>query len=138
MSASIREDREYLQQQLQTIGKRIVSLLPGPGRKTVYGFSLSGEENTPHYQLWYAPAEGGDYENLVKRFWDDDEFLDGVEALERMCLRLRAQCAAANDPWVEMTFVIQDNLDFSVDFAYDPIPDYSSQYVMDWQSRYFD
>lgn len=138
MSASIREDREYLQQQFQTIGSRIVSMLPGPWRKAVFGFFLSGEENTTHYQLWYAPEGGGDYENLVKKVWDDDVFLNSLEALERMCLRLRAQCAAANDPWFEMTLVILGNGDFSVDFAYDPIPDFSSKYVMGWQSRCFD
>lgn len=133
-----RENSVDVQAALQKIGSLIAGILPPGWKKVVYGFFLTGGERTTHQQIWVVLGGDDDYTNLMQSYWDDDDFLDTMEALSEACDAFQKLCADACDPWSEMSLSLFPDGRFTVDFDYDEIRDFSSHFVMEWQSRFLD
>lgn len=133
---NIREDSALIQNTFQHIGMKIAQIIPDKWERVVYGFFLSGADRIKHQQIWAILDGNDDYTNLMQEYWEDDVFLAGIELLEEICSELQRNCRLAHDDWSEMSFSMLPNGEFSVDFGYEKINDYSAHYVIEWQSQY--
>ena len=134
--ADIREDRRQLQQLLADIGQTAAALAPKDWTRAVVGYFLEGESEIPHQQIHILSMEDEDYVDIMEAAWDCDDYDEAIIDMEELCRKLRKLCAAAGDRWSSMTFSLTRNGLFNVDYSYDPIGDYDTRFILEWQSRY--
>ena len=134
--ANIREKNEFMQSQFQTLAYEISNIIPFKWNAVILGFFRSGKDDAAHIQFWAMTELHGDYENLMKKLWNDSHFLDGTERIQKICADIHLHCSSVHDNWTEFTFVRLSDGSYTADFEYDGIPEFNSHYVAEWQSRF--
>ena len=134
--AKTRENAEFVQNSFQEIAIKLVDAVPFAWDAIALGFFLTGAEDTSHIQLWVKDLKKGAYENLMKLLWDDDTFIEGTEQIQELCEGLHRHCKKSYDDWREFTFVLLPDGSYTADFQYENIPEITSYFVAEWQSRF--
>ena len=134
--AKTRENTELVQRKFQEIAVNLSSAVPFAWNAIVLGIFLTGKENTTHIQLWAKQGQNGHYENLMKNLWDDDAFLECTERIQENCIALHQHCKKAHVDRREFSFVLLPDGSFTADFQYENIPEITSYFVAEWQSRF--
>lgn len=135
---NIREDKQQMQNVIQSIGNTVVTILPATWEKVVIGYFIAGEDQVSHLQLHVMSSDSDDYADLMEESWESDELDDAIIAVQQLCKELRSICTAVNDSWDSMTFSMLADGSFNIDYSYEPIEEYDSKYILKWQSRYLD
>lgn len=133
---TIHEDKQQLQNIIQCMGNSVASILPTAWSKVVIGYFIIGEDQVSHFQLHVATAFSDDYIDLMEESWDSDELDDVILEIQQLCKNMRKICVSANDCWTVMTFCMQTDGSFNIDYGYRPIEEYDSKYILTWQSQY--
>ena len=136
MMNNIREDKARLQGIVQSIGNTIVNVLPDSWSKVVLGYFVVGDNQVSHFQFHTITATSDDYIDLMEESWDSDELDDTIIEVQRLCKEMRSICIACKDCWTAMTFMMQADGSFDIEYGYDEIADYDAQYILKWQSQY--
>ncbi len=133
---NIHEDKQQLQNIIQRIGNSIAIILPTAWCKVVMGYFIAGENQVSHFQLYVTTDFSDGYIDLMEESWNSDEFDDVIIEIQQLCKKIRKICISANDCWTVMTFCMQADGSFSIDYGYEPIKEYNSKYILTWQSQY--
>ena len=135
--AYVRENKEYLQKLLQRIGNVAYSMTSQDWSKMVIGYFLEGPEQITHLQIQMGTLSG-DYVDIQEKAWECGDYDDAILDMGDLCRELHQLCAAAGDDWNTMTYRLNQDGSFEVEYSYDPIDDYDGEFILDWQSRYLD
>lgn len=135
---NIHEDKQQLQSIIQSIGNAVVTILPNTWSKVVVGYFIAGKDQFPHLQLHAITDCSDDYTDLMEQAWDLDEMDGAITEIQRLCEKMRRLCMKANDCWTMMTFCLQADGSFNIDYGYEPIEEYNTDYILTWQSQYLD
>lgn len=138
MSDRIRVNQEALQPLFDAIGRKAVEMVPGRWYQMVLGYFIEQGERLPSQQFLVQMAGEDDYQDMMEEAWNNFDLVDGIADLGDLFCQVHDLCAAAGDDWSEMTFVLNGNLEFHVDFRYDPIAKCDRLFLLDWQSRYLE
>lgn len=135
--SDIRENKQELNRLIQKIGNTILPVLDKNWKKVVVGYFIEAS-GVIHLQLFVLNTGDDDYSDLVKRSWDNDQYDDVIIDLEDLCKELNSLCAGVNDSWTSISYVLESDGAYNVDYGYDTIENYDSRFIMDWQSKYLD
>ena len=134
--ADIRENRQQMQTLLARIGQTTYEMTSPDWTRAVVGYFLEGESGIPHQQIHIYSAREDDYVDIMEASWEHEEYDDPITELGDHCQALAELCARAGDRWTGMTFVLNRNGTFNVDYSYDPIDDYGPRFIREWQSQH--
>lgn len=134
--SDIREDEKTLNGMFQELGNVIVPSLPSEWLKIVAGYFIETESKVSHFQLFVLNENGDDYLDLVKESWESDKYDDAIVDAEDVCKKIYEICCKVGDDWSMMTFVVERDGAYNVDYSYEPIRSYDAHYLLDWQSSY--
>lgn len=135
--SGIRENKQELNQLMQKIGNRILSVMDDNWEKAVIGYFIE-TSGVIHLQFFALNIDDDDYADLVKLSWDNDRYDDAILDLEDLCEELHCLCKDVNDSWTSISYVLERDGSYNADYGYDAIEDYDSRFILDWQSKYLD
>lgn len=133
--AEKKQDKYDLSGIWQGLGNAIVPVLKDNWLRVIVGYFVEDEAETSHLQIFVLNADADDYEDLTLASWDHTDYDDAILNAQDICGQLRTSLRETS-PWTSLTFVLERNGTYRVEFGYEPIKDYSSMFLLDWQSRY--
>ncbi|KAI4447210.1 hypothetical protein C823_001729 [Eubacterium plexicaudatum ASF492] len=134
--SDIREDKNTLNGMFQELSNVIVPSLPAEWIKIVAGYFIETESKVSHFQLFVLNENDDDYLDLVKESWESDKYDNAIVDAEDVCKKIHEICCKVGDDWSMMTFVVECDGAYNVDYSYEPIKSYDARYLLDWQSSY--
>lgn len=135
--SDIRESKQELNRLMQKIGNTILPVLDENWEKTVLGYFIETSGVT-HLQFFVLNTGADDYSDLVKLSWDIARYDDAIVDIDDLCKELHCLCESVNDSWTSISYVLECDGSYNVDYGYDVIENYDSRFIMDWQSKYLD
>lgn len=128
------ENKKEIESLFQKLGNTIVPVLSNDFEKAVIGYFMDAADIS-HCQF-YIKNMGEDYVDVVKLAWDEDKYDDVILDSQDICKEIYDICKKSNSQWTFMTYTIENDYSFNVDFGYETIEDYDAYYIRDWQAEY--
>lgn len=132
----IKEDKKKIEKLMQTIGNAIISVLPSDWNHVVIGYFIERPINVSHTQILYRTLHSDDYIDVVKASWDIEKYDDAIIEISDSCKELHSICATSGDDWSTMSFALERDGTFNIDYSYEPINKYNSLFILNWKSKY--
>lgn len=132
-----KENRNEMNQLIQNIGNAVFSVREPNWEKSVVGYFIESS-GISHLQFFELDADNEDYINLMELSWESDRYDNAIVDIEENCEKLHEFCSMSRDAWTSISFSVESNGAYNIDYGYEPIKTYDSQYILQWQSKYLD
>lgn len=119
----------------QKLGNVIVRAVDPKWVHIVAGFFVEAESDVNHFQLFVLNAGADDYEDITAASWNNADYDDTIIEAQTICAELYKDRHGIMR-WTSLTFLLERDGSYRIEFGYEPITSYSGQYLLDWQSRY--
>lgn len=134
MTETVQNNYDY-SDACQKLGNIFVRVVDPKWVHIVAGFFVEAESEINHFQLFVLKSDADDYEDITAASWENADYDDAILDAQRICAELY-KCKHGVMRWTSLTFLLERDGSYRIEFGYEPIISYSGQYLLDWQSRY--
>ena len=136
MRANLFEYQEKMKKLINTLGSEIVCAMPDEWKTVIAAYFVAGNFDSEHVKLCVNTAQQETYRDLTEESWLTDEYDDLILEIQELFRQLRKISIDMGDIWYGATLTLRSNNSFSIDFKYEPIEEFNSDFLTVWENAY--
>lgn len=128
----MKENKEIMDKIIEKIGKLAIDCVENKKFSEIIIGAFVNKENENFVSIQFFYLEGSKYISLEENFWDNKETSELEEIyfnLQEEIFKLQEYCYSCGDEWENMTFKIDNNGKFNINFSYDKIS------ILNWKEE---
>lgn len=136
MKLSLLEYQKKIEEFVNTLGSEIISAIPDEWENTVAAYFVTEGLGAEHVKLCINTNNPETFRDLTEESWLNDEYDDIILEIQELFRQLRENSIDMGDVWSHATLILHPNKAFSIDFEYEPIKEFDSNFLQNWKNNY--